>query len=128
MTDFNQASLQMIKHYYMDLLGILITDQSHTMCFHIHHATTSKYISFRVSMTIIHSFFRLSPAIIQMPPLTFRTGLSARNDGISILSRNTDQHVVNTPTHSLEGTQFVLHRINHTDNQNHTFYTKRKYN
>lgn len=36
--------------------------------------------------------------------LTDRTCLRARSDGVSIFSWNTDQHMVHTPTHSLEGT------------------------
>ncbi len=108
----------------------LITDQMHTICFHIHPAMTSIYISFRVPMTINHScfFFCLSQAIPPKTPSLSHSGPAWEQaaKGFSIFSWNTDQHEVHTPTHSLEGTQFVLHQINHTDNQNHTLYKERE--
>lgn len=107
---------------------ILITDQMHTMCFHIHPAMTSIYISFRVSMTIIHSCFFLSFSSYPTKNTlshTLRTGLRARSEGLfHLLLKYWSAR--GTHIHTFISTQFVLHQINHTDNQNHTLYKKRE--
>lgn len=64
----------------------LSLDQMHTMCFHIHPAMTSIYISFGVPMTIIHSclFFLsfLSYPTKNTLSLTLRTSLKASSEGL----------------------------------------------
>lgn len=56
---------------------------------------------------------------------TLRTSLSEGEKHVSI-SLNTDQHVVDTPTHSLEGTRFITSSVNNTVNQQHALYKKKR--